>query len=300
MLKTYLKHNKQFRMLFDVPLKMRRRYLNSSVATADKRYRTTVIGGHIIISPQNIGGRFKISATSDLAKRIIMMGDFETELTRVLSNLVGLRGDIINVGANVGFYPVYFAKKFPNIRKIYAIEPNPEAYANLEWNINENRCSDRVETLQICISDEEDESQFALIPGMPEYSSINQIVHSAVSEYRQKQISIKVVPLDHALPNSIDPALILVDTEGAELLVFRGAERILKKSTPVVFFECDNTLLQKFHHSSEMLEAYLKDIGYAVRNAYDPRLSLKHPFIGEAVAFSSTKSEWVLRLLGKR
>jgi FkbM family methyltransferase len=303
MLKQYLKHNSLFRSVFSIPLAIRSKFLNSSLTTHGKRdrlYQKVVAGGQLVLSPANIGGRFRISAVSHLAKRVLTTGEFEPELTKVLLRLTSLNGDVINIGANVGFYSVFFAQKFPGVRKVYAIEPNPEAFSNLVWNIAQNNCVDRVEPIQICIGDTNGDIDFSIIPDMPEYSSIGGVIHPAAKDYKQQSIKVRISSLKDAISSTeVNPQLIFVDTEGAELLVFRGAENILKEKCPLLIFECEDRLLRKFGHTSAMLEDYLSSIGYTVRNAFDPRLSLQHPFQGEAVAFPSAKMEWVKRLQGK-
>ena len=66
-------------------------------------YNEVVIGGHLIIEARNFPGQFKLDATSALAKRVIKTGEFEPELTASLSHFSSVRGDVINIGANIGF-----------------------------------------------------------------------------------------------------------------------------------------------------------------------------------------------------
>ena len=40
-------------------------------------YNQVVFGGHLILGPTNFPGKFKVDATSDLAKRVIKDGAFE-------------------------------------------------------------------------------------------------------------------------------------------------------------------------------------------------------------------------------
>lgn len=292
-LSQYLKHSRWFRALSWLPLLIRRR-IRERGNTATEIYCRVVVGGQVILSPQNMGGRFRMSAVSDLAKWVITTGVFEPEKTGVLERIATLKGDIINVGANVGLYAVFFARKFENVRRIYAIEPNPEAYVDLEWNIQANGFEGRIRAIQMCISDTSGDVSFSRVPGMPEYSSIGRIAHAAVGGREQEVVRVPAAPLDDVFRDeTIDPVLVFIDVEGAELLVLKGAERILKERGPIIMFECDDSLMSKFCHSSKLLEEYLSSIGFVVRNAFAPRLPLVHPFVGEAVAFPRNKLEWV-------
>jgi len=254
--------------------------------------------GEIVVSPQNINANFRVSASSDLAKRVITTGFYEPELTAALKHFKNtINGDIINIGANVGFYSIFFAKEFPNVRKIYAIEPNIEAYTSLEFNIAENCCGNRIQPIQACIGDEAGDLDFVFIPGMSEYSSIDKIIHPSVKDFYERRITIEVQTLDELLQDTeMDPKLVFLDTEGAELLVFKGAIRLLKKYQPILIFECQESSLRKYNHSTLMVENYLKNIGYTVRNALYPRTSLQHPFVGNAIAIPKDNMEMVGRL----
>lgn len=293
-LKERIEYSRWMKAALALPIAIRRLFLAQSARRAIRRYERTVVGGRVVISPHNIEGRFRVSAISDTAKHVIKTGSYEPEMTKLLKRFKPISGHVINVGANVGFYPVFLARLFPDAQMVYAIEPNSEAYKDLEWNIAENGCQSRVKTIQICIGESTGEVEFAVVPGMPEYSSIERIVPMFADESKQQIAKVKILPLELAISDpDLHPELILVDTEGAELHVFRGAEGVLQRHMPVLIFECDDRLLGKFGHSTQMLEQYLNSIGYLVRNAFAPRHPLQHPFIGEAIAFRPDMQSWV-------
>lgn len=258
-----------------------------------KYYERVVVGGQLVIAPNNFPGRFRVSATSDLAKRVITFGDFEPELTSLLKHFSDIDGDVVNIGANVGFYSVFFARTFHNARKIIAIEPNPEAFEMLKLNIALNGVNGMIEPLQVCIGEDKGQIEFSFIPGKSEYSSMGGISHHAVRGLKQETIAIDVMPLAEAASGHLsDPKMMFIDTEGAELLVLKGAEDILRNAMPILIFECEDALLVKFGHSSEQLESYVAGLGYEVRNAADTTRKLIHPFTGVAVAVPTGQEEF--------
>jgi FkbM family methyltransferase len=295
--KQYVNSSRILTALFFFPLWLKRKWIKGRTAGLMLNYDQVVNGGHLIIGPTNFPGHFKLDATSDLAKRVICDGVFEPELTGLLSRFADIGGDVVNVGANVGFYAIYFAHCFSNIRRVIAIEPNPEAFELLKYNIASNGVGDRVECVQACIGDVPGQVEFAFVPGKSEYSSIARINHAAVSGFVQEHVTVNVFQLsDVTTDRDLEPGLIFIDTEGAELLVIRGAEEIIKKSRPLLFFECEDKLLRKFGHTSEMLHSAVAGLGYEVRNALAPRLELVHPFSGVAVAIPNDRRE-MLRVL---
>ena len=280
-------------MLAPVARRVRRlQFIDRDMAAV--RYRACVRGGTVVVAPKNISGEFEISATSDIACRVVVSGYYEPDVTTALEDLQLKEGTIVNVGANVGFYAAYLARRFVDCKKVLAIEPNPEAFRQLESNIRRNGLSGRVEPLQMCIGDSEGLVDFSLVEGMSEYSSIGHIAHPRVAGERQVTGRVKISSLGSIMGRE-RVALIFVDTEGAEQLVFRGAREILIRDKPILFFECSNTLLRNFHGSTRDLEGQLQALGYVVRNGLCRRLSLQHPYEGEALAvhrddLSETKS----------
>jgi len=255
-------------------------------------YDQVVRGGHLIIGPTNFPGEFKVDATSDLAKRVLRDGTFEPELTALLSLFTDTRGDVVNIGANVGFYAIFFARCFAKARRVVAIEPNPEAFELLQWNINTNGVSDRVECVRACIGEVPGQAEFAFVPGKSEYSSIGRITHAGARGLVQQHVTVDVLPLTSvASGRALEPEIIFIDTEGAELLVLRGAKDLVMKFRPLLIFECEDELLRKFDHSSKMLHSYVDGLGYEVRNALAPKLGLVHPFVGVAVGIPKDRRE---------
>lgn len=62
---------------------------------------------------------------------------------------------------------------------------------------------------------------------------------SAVANLAYTKASVPVVALDDFFPESDRVSFLKVDVEGAELDVFRGAERILDRDKPLLLFECE-------------------------------------------------------------
>jgi FkbM family methyltransferase len=59
--------------------------------------------------------------------------------------------------------------------------------------------------------------------------------------------------------------LVKCDVEGAELLVLRGAEKLLRCSAPVLLLSVHPLALPDYGHSRESVEEYLKSLGYEIR-----------------------------------
>ena len=77
-----------------------------------------------------------------------------------------------------------------------------------------------------------------------------------------KEKTYQVKPLDHL--NLIDVDLIMIDTEGYELLVLKGATQTIQKYSPVLVIEFSykKMLSSKYGYNYKQLHNYLTSIGY--------------------------------------
>src|SRR3546814_5725531 len=119
-----------------------------------------------------------------------------------------------------------------------------------------------------------------VVKGREEYSSMAGIVHpSAVGEVTES-INVKTRTIDSLVAeHGLRPALLKVDVEGAEGMVFAGAERTLKEHRPVVLAEFSRPLLPKNGSSPEAIITLFERCGYGVRNPLDrksTRLNSSH------------------------
>jgi FkbM family methyltransferase len=75
-----------------------------------------------------------------------------------------------------------------------------------------------------------------------------------------ESVPVRVVALDDYFSDSDRISLLKIDVEGTELHVFKGAERILKTSCPLLVFECENRHLGE--RCVDDVVSYLMSLGY--------------------------------------
>lgn len=94
------------------------------------------------------------------------------------------------------------------------------------------------------------------------------------------QLTVQTVPLDEYFDEAKRIKLLKIDAEGAELEVFKGAERILREQSPLVVFECEYRHLASgsIQNVFSYLEAFGYEGGFIFRNrllplaAFDPAM----------------------------
>ena len=71
-------------------------------------------------------GIFELDPRSDLFRRLVQFGKYEPELVNYCNYFAAPDRDVIDIGANIGFYSVLLAKTRKATR-VLAIEPTPRA-----------------------------------------------------------------------------------------------------------------------------------------------------------------------------
>jgi FkbM family methyltransferase len=158
---------------------------------------------------------------------------YEKDLTLLVSALQP--GDtFIDVGANIGYFTVLAARRVGDTGRVYAFEPHPDARAQLAANVARNGVADRVEICSDALSDADGCAVELFVPGQESTLATLRPPTAAVpaSEFT-RSIPVRTTTLDAWLrTHPCDPALIKMDVEGAEDLVFRGMENTLRSHPP--------------------------------------------------------------------
>lgn len=229
-------------------------------------------------------GEFVIGPRSHLLHRLLVNGIYEPDLVQLFLSHIQKDRDVIDVGANVGFFTVLAAKQL-GMGRVLAAEPTSAAYARLAANIQLNNVIKNVILFNGLVSDRDGQDTVNIVPGREEYSSMGDVVHPSVAGQATQQEKIETCTLDTLVKdNNLNPALLKVDVEGAEALVFGGAERTLKTHKPVVISEFSPMLLEQNGSSGEAVIAMFKRCNYSVHDPHDPKAKLEHSVSGDMIA----------------
>jgi FkbM family methyltransferase len=183
---------------------------------------------------------------------------YEPEETRVMDLLSEGATQILDVGANIGWFSIRFAKRAPG-SQVHAFEPLPVSYAFLQRNIAINGVADRVRSYNYGLSDVSGSFDFFLVPS----GGTNASLANVAAATDAKRVVGLTLTLDQWCCNQqVRPDFIKCDVEGAELLVFRGGRQTLSAHCPVVFAELLRKWSKPFgYHPNDML-AYFTELDY--------------------------------------
>jgi FkbM family methyltransferase len=176
-------------------------------------------------------------------------------------------GVVVDVGANLGFTALLFAKHVGPGGRIYAFEPSPPAYAKLLEVMEKNQLRN-VQCFNLgCGSGRRRET--LLVPPSSGNATIRRAGVSLADVRRE--INIEIDTLDHViLPLTPRVDFLKIDTEGFEDQVLAGSDEIVARDRPVIYLE----LSHDYGDSSARAIAWLRGRGYTFER--DPDLASAH------------------------
>jgi FkbM family methyltransferase len=223
------------------------------------------VEGSVTVGLPEFGGSFQIGHRSHILRRIILSGDYEPDLKSIVTELAPKDRDAIDVGANAGLFAVLIGRSILPERRVMAIEPTPGPYRNLAANVERNGLAEKVILFNGVVGEAEGEFSLNVIEGMEEYSSLGALVHPSITGRSSKAVVVPGETIDRLVKRfNLDPGFMKIDTEGAELLVLRGATETLGTSRPVILSELNDSLLAATGSTKQMVFDLLRCAGYRV------------------------------------
>jgi FkbM family methyltransferase len=163
--------------------------------------------------------------------------------------------NIIDCGANIGSYSIFFSK-FINCEKIYSFEPHNEVYKYLKENINLNNCKN-INTYNFGLSNSKRKiNLISHIPGNKgafwfwysdeDHKTPNEIGYKEHESIKNSNIISYSFPLDNFNFKNID--FIKIDVEGMEIEVLNGASMLIEKYKPLLYVEGSKKTFDKIEN----------------------------------------------------
>jgi FkbM family methyltransferase len=162
---------------------------------------------------------------------------------------------VVDIGANVGFFVLKFARWTGERGCVIAVEPDPENFAAIAAKVEAAGLKRCVRLIQAA----------AAAQGGSVGFERNEL-HPGDHRIRLDAggMMVPAVTIDDLVTEAGTPpvSLVKIDVQGAELLVLEGAKRTLDKMRPVLFVEVDDRALGSFGSSAQALVAHVEGAGY--------------------------------------
>ena len=183
-----------------------------------------------------IGGRFNEPETHILLDRALeIVGNKQTVV-------------FVDVGANVGEFVLDYGDR-DRISELYAFEPQPEQFLGIRHTLRLNSMA-RVTAVNKAVG---------AVSGIMAFKQATKNASSSgllnAGSSRGTPFEVEVTTLDLELNNVSLPAILLIDVEGAELLVMQGGEQFIRRCKPLIIFEYNH--VTRAHFSLDQIRQFL-------------------------------------------
>jgi FkbM family methyltransferase len=212
---------------------------------------------HRVMARQNsrVGGGFctqplpwklAIRARSDEihGEMLSTLGVIDLPVTEALWRLIDPKDLCVDVGANIGYMTSVMAAR-AKLGTICAFEANPQVFTELEFNVARWRV-DLPDTEFTILAKAVSNAPGEVMLSMPSNFSINRGLSCVVPDApiedtgtRGNTVCVKATTLDDTFPSPLRIAVMKVDVEGHEGMVFEGAVELLsnRRIRDIVFEE---------------------------------------------------------------
>lgn len=187
----------------------------------------------------------------------------------------------IDIGANIGFFPLIEAALIGSNGRLYCIEPVSRNVEILKKNISENEYLDRVEMFQYAIAAENGVSRILLTNA----SNSHHIVPDDKADFSNMNFEeVEAISIDRFMDmvglSSEDVDFLRCDIEGYEAIAIRGMTKLLTAETPMHFFiELHPDTYPEWDRTVEQIVGELLEYGFTFRSVVKefPRTDGKEP-----------------------
>ena len=200
--------------------------------------RIEIADGELVVSTRS-GVRF-LWDPEDLrtAPNIAFMeGAYEPEAFDLLTRLAAGKRTVLDIGANVGWYSLHLAQVLAgDDARVHAFEPVGTTYERLRDNVALNGAGGRIAIYDFGLSDHCGDASFFLpVTSGSVAASLRDLHPDETSREVRCRLETADVFLAREGIDRVD--LVKCDIEGAELMMLKGATRLLTVDKPIFFME---------------------------------------------------------------
>ena len=243
----------------------------------------------------------RIDLRSNAEWKAYYTGRYDDDVIDVLLNLVHQHGDVIDVGAQVGFYTLAFADGIQS-GKVHAFEPVQSNVGRLKENVERNAMRAIVDIYPFALGDTRKQAQIQMEKKGKSTTGNAFEVRGKASQFATNAEKVNYKTLDSI--SNIDPKacrLIKVDIEGGEVNFLRGAAQFILKARPYIFGEFNSFWLDMYDQSFEDVLMMCQDWKYevfeikkgTVRRVDSPRSGTE-----DALLVPNEKKDSIQKLIG--
>jgi FkbM family methyltransferase len=196
--------------------------------------------------------RFKMYVDTrdiSLAPHLLLDGYWELWNTKVFRDLLRPGMQVVDVGANIGYYTLLAAAGVGPRGRVHAVEADPHTFEILEKNVITNGFAATVHAHQCAAGDKRRE--VTLYQFRHNHGS-NTLFADIADPQIAAGVNVPAVPLDELISEPVD--VMKIDAEGSEPLIFDGMQELLRRSPQIrILMEFAPLFIQKTTDPLEFL-----------------------------------------------
>jgi len=230
-------------------------------AISKERGKAKLFNGFTINLPNNMEG---------IGKELLLHGIHEPTATREYEKFLKPGDQILEAGANIGYYVAVAEKTLDSRVNFLAIEPDPDVFEILK--VNTSSIKNRIQLQMVAASDQKGESIFF----QSSSSNLGSLRKSRRADDKSTIVQTKTI--DGLCEDSeFRPTVIRMDIEGAEILALRGARQVLQKFTPRLFIELHPSLMtdDEVREVLDIFESFSYSNFTVIDRSYDQPCALR-------------------------
>ena len=205
------------------------------------------------------GLRFWLLSGDQYVSASMATGDYEGIETAFVRRQVTKGMAVVDIGANLGWFTAHLALLVGAEGRVDAFEPRSDVMDLMTKSIAENRLTN-VTTHNVALGSLNSHGQ--VIWSVDDANPGG--THLVPSDFAAPDIiaqPVLVKTLDSCVSHRVD--FVKIDVEGAELLVFKGAQRVLTKDRPVIIVEINpSNLMRTSGVSATDFGSFVEELGY--------------------------------------
>jgi len=168
----------------------------------------------------------------------------------------------VDVGANIGLYSVYAAACVGSQGSIYSFEPDEANMLSLMRNIRYSSSKAHITAVESAVSDDATKSTLSFFVPHDTGGAPQSEASLKPSVEGMREVTVHNTTLDAFFSDKPRVDFIKIDTEGAELLVMKGAAARIKRDRPVLCIEYHGDKCNDFGYSVGDLKTLVQALGY--------------------------------------
>jgi FkbM family methyltransferase len=210
------------------------------------------LGGLVVLD----GARLRVPGTLPIRLSVVA-GNIR--MHRLIDAAAGPGGVVLDVGANIGYNTVYAARRVGPAGRVIAIEPAADNVAILRENIETNGLTNVA--VHAIAAGRVSGTRDLFLRG--DVSAVNSLFPESMYAAVTGVQPVPVVRLDDVV--DVQPDLVKIDVEGAELDVLGGMPRLLAAPSIQLIVEWHPRLQQAAGYEIDALPRFLIEQGFNLR-----------------------------------